>query len=80
LVDYTGRNGQLVKADKVEVTAGGALVFSTTGDDGVLYITQVQSPYNYAFFGWYGDGLVAPNEKVSAPTKRKKTGATRSRA
>lgn len=69
--DYTGQHGQLVNADNIEVTEGGALVFSSIGNDGVSYITQVQSPANYAYFGWYGDNLVGPNEIVSAPAPQK---------
>jgi hypothetical protein len=69
--DYTGQHGQLVKADAIEVTEGGALVFSSIGNDGVSYITQVQSPAYYAYFGWYGDNLVGSNEIVSAPAHQK---------
>ncbi len=54
-VDYTGKNGRQIKADQVQVTEGGALVFSSRGNDGVLYITQVHSPQNYAYFTWLGD-------------------------
>jgi hypothetical protein len=46
--DYTGTGGRIVYADTFEVTQGGALVFSSRGDDGDMHVTRVISPYSYA--------------------------------
>jgi len=53
--DYSGTNGVLIKADKFEVTEGGAIILSSEGNDGVMYITTVLTPNSFAHFNWYGD-------------------------
>ena len=42
--DYSGQNAKLIKADRFEVTEGGAIVLSSKGNDGVMYITTVLAP------------------------------------
>ena len=59
--DYSGKNGHIVLADQVEVLDGGALKFSSQGNDGRLYVTTVVSPTSYAHFEWYGDASIALN-------------------
>jgi hypothetical protein len=46
--DFTGLGGLLVYADSFEVTSGGALIFTSRGDDGERYVTRVVSPTAYA--------------------------------
>ena len=53
--DYSGQNAKLIKADRFEVTEGGAIVLSSEGNDGVMYITTVLAPNSFAHFNWYGD-------------------------
>ena len=53
--DDSGKNGHEINADSVEVTPGGALVFSTLGSDNATYVTEVRSPNGYHHFNWYGD-------------------------
>ena len=56
--DYSGNNGKLIKADKFEVTEGGAIILSSKGNDGVMYITTVLAPNSFAHFNWYGDATL----------------------
>jgi hypothetical protein len=56
--DFSGTGGKQIKADQIEVTEGGAIVLSSVGDDGVVYITTVLSPTSFAHFDWYGDASV----------------------
>ena len=53
-LDFTGANPRQVKADRLEVTPSGALIFSSRGDDGVYYITTVVAAHAYAHFEWDG--------------------------
>ena len=46
--DFTGLRGLLVYANSFEVTSGGALIFTSRGDDGERYVTRVVSPTAYA--------------------------------
>ena len=46
--DYTGVGGHTVRADSFEVTQGGALIFSSRGEDGDMHVTRVVSPHSYA--------------------------------
>jgi hypothetical protein len=46
--DFSGTGGRLVYADSFEVTQGAALIFSSRGDDGSMYVTRVVSPHSYA--------------------------------
>ena len=53
-LDFSGANGRQIRADKMEVTPAGALIFSSRGDDGVFYITSVVAAQAYAHFEWDG--------------------------
>src|SRR4051794_33617821 len=46
--DLSGTGGRVVRADSFEVTPGGALIFTSVGDDGVRYVTHVVAPHAYA--------------------------------
>jgi hypothetical protein len=63
--DFTGTHGRAIKADQLEVTAGGAIIFSSRGDDGVMYATRVVAADSYAHVAWYGD--VALDENTVTP-------------
>jgi len=54
-LDHSGANGKIIKADELEVTTAGVLVFSSRGDDGVMHVTEVVPAGAYAHFNWYGD-------------------------
>ena len=64
--DFSGDNGRIIMADEIEVTTAGVLIFSSRGDDGVAYVTEVIPASAYAHFNWYGDADVVPGVTLPA--------------
>jgi hypothetical protein len=62
--DFSGANGKIIMADEIEVTTAGVLIFSSRGNDGVMYVTEVIPAKAYAHFNWYGDADVVPDEAL----------------
>jgi hypothetical protein len=54
-LDYSNANGREIKADQVDVTPYGALIFSSLGSDNQMHVVRVQPPSSYSYFTWNGE-------------------------